>query len=105
MSRCSRGLVLTASLCLVPAVFTRAQDLPLRVGPRPSDCRFDTGGGSDSLDFTLFLTPPRSVSKSARRPEQYTPYINAIASTFEQPRRLILPYWPWKGKEEAEPKK
>jgi hypothetical protein len=88
-----------AALFLLAAP-TNAQEIPLR-SDLASSCRFDSTSIRDTIDFTLFLTPPRSVAKARARREQYAPYINAIASTFTQPPRLSISYWPgeWADKQ------
>lgn len=81
-----------AALLFLPALGS-AQELP--VLPRaPLSCRFDSTAVRDSIDFTLFLTPPPSVPKARKERERYAPYIQAIASTFVQPHRLAISYWP-----------
>ncbi len=89
-----RFLIVVALACppLLPAGAT-AQELPIVTRGAPA-CRFDSTTIQDSIDFTLFLSPPRSIPKVRKHPEQYTPYILAIASTFQQPPRLSISYWP-----------
>ena len=81
-----------AALLFLPALAS-GQELPV-LTRAASSCQFDSTAIRDTIDFTLFLTSPRSVAKARSRREQYTPYINAIASTFEQPPRLSISYWP-----------
>ncbi len=79
------------ALGLSPAA--SAQQLPIL--PRaPLSCRFDLTAVQDTIDFTLFLTPPRTIPQAGRQRDQYTPYVQAIASTFVQPQRLTVSYWP-----------
>ncbi len=89
-------------LLLVPA-WTSAQELPLRE-VEVSSCKFDSTAVQDTVDLTLFLTPPLSVTNSPARREQYTPYINAVASTFEQPAPFSISYWPGGWAEQIENK-
>jgi hypothetical protein len=96
------SLPLNASLCAWIALAlgtdaALAQQLPLVTGTPRSFCQFDTTAFRDTADYTLFLTVPRSVRGSSRRAESYVPYINPIASTFEQPPQLALAYWPATG--------
>ena len=79
------------ALALSPAA--RAQELPILARPQLS-CRFDLTAARDTIDFTLFLTPPRTIPQAGRQRDQYTPYLQAIASTFVQPQRLTVSYWP-----------
>jgi hypothetical protein len=85
------GLRTLAVLLFLPTLAS-AQELPALTRKAPS-CRFDSTTIRDTIDFTLFLSPPRSIAKARSRREQYTPYIAAIASTFEQPQ-LSISYWP-----------
>jgi hypothetical protein len=71
-----------------------AQELPLRIGTPGSPCQFDTTVSRDTADYTLFLTVPRSVPGSSKRSESYMPYLNPIASEFDPPPKLTIPYWP-----------
>lgn len=83
-----RFLIVVTLACppaLLPAGAT-AQELPIVTRGAPA-CRFDSTTIRDSIDFTLFLSPPRSIPKVRKQPEQYT-------STFQQPRRLSISYWP-----------
>lgn len=86
-------IVVVAVVCplvLLPALAS-AQELPILNREAPA-CRFDSTVIRDTIDFTLFLSPPRSVAKARSRREEYSPHINALASTFEQPPRLSISY-------------
>lgn len=80
-----------------------AQELPLIPGTPPSRCQFDTAAFRDTSDYMLFLTPPLSLAGASKRRDSYTPYLSAIASTFEQPRRLSFTYWPGTRADTEEP--
>jgi hypothetical protein len=91
-------LLLRISACLAWCTFAAglagAQQFPARGGVLAPTCQFDTSAFRDTTDYSLFLTVPRSVPGAAKRHQSYAPYISAIASTFEQPPRLSLTYWP-----------
>ncbi len=93
MTRTLRVGSLAAVLLLTSRAAT-GQTLPLITSGTMPECRFDSTVIQDTLDFTLFLTPPRSVPKARNEREHYTPYINAIASTFQQPRRVSVWFFP-----------
>ncbi|MBA3445237.1 MAG: hypothetical protein H0T58_10365 [Gemmatimonadales bacterium] len=82
-----------AAVLLIPAS-AAVQELPLLTSPAAPGCKFESSFIRDTIDFTLFLTPPSSVAKARSQREQYSPYIHAVASTYQQPGRLSISYWP-----------
>lgn len=86
---------------LLPVVVA-AQELPLVLPGTAPKCQFEPTAIQDTTEFSLFLTPPRSVPKARRQPEEYTSYINAIASTFQQPKHMSISYYPG-GSDQDEP--
>jgi TonB family protein len=42
----------------------------------------------DTAQYTLYLTPPRSVPEARLHPESYAPYLRAVARKFTAPVRL-----------------
>jgi hypothetical protein len=55
-------------------------------------CQFDTAAYRDTAQFALSLSPP--LFQQSAPPAAYTPYLLAVASTFEMPTRLTLGSWP-----------
>jgi hypothetical protein len=88
MPGCVAGILL-----LMPGVVA-AQDLPLVMPGTTPKCQFEPGSIRDTIEFRLFLTPPRSVAKAGSQRDAYTPYIMAIASTFQQPKYMSVSFYP-----------
>lgn len=87
-----RGCV--AGILLLMPVVVVAQDLPL-IAPAPTPkCQFEASAVQDTTELSLFLTPPPSVSHARKQQDVYAPYISAIASTFQQPKRMSISYYP-----------
>jgi hypothetical protein len=88
MPGCVAGVLL-----LMPVVVV-AQDLPLITPATTPKCQFEASAIQDTTELSLFLTPPPSVSHARKQQDLYAPYISAIASTFKQPKRMSISYYP-----------